>query len=125
MAEIQKPFVVATGKREPLSLQKARDFLAPFLSANPTATIAEVPQSSGKRPAIHTPWGDNSLVILIPDEVGPFVEAMNNLYLPPRFTAVWHSDVDSFEVIWTAYHIPPVIADMSSRSFVFQHKGNA
>ena len=70
--------------------------LAPFLSRNPDSTLQENPLK------LLRPWGDNSIEI----EFSPFsedpVEALNSVLLPPRFSALWHHDVNDLEFIYGA-----------------------
>jgi hypothetical protein len=105
----------------PLALEVTREQLASFLTANPRSTLEEIESRSGKRIGIKMPWGDESLVIIIPDELGPLAEALNNVYLPERFTAIWHKDTRDLEIIYTAYSIR--LGDLRERRWTFKHRG--
>lgn len=101
------------------SLKLARERLAVFCANNPVSTI-ELVEIAKKVVAVKAPWGDRSMAIEIPHGNDALIEALNNVYLPERYTAVWHKDSEDFEIIYTAYpiHLP----DVESRAFTFKHK---
>jgi hypothetical protein len=106
-----------------IAVEQTKAQLGNFLALNPASNIEEVDTPDGKRIAIVNPWGDSSLVISVPTENQEFIDLMNQLRLPERFTAIWHSDTKAFEVIYTAYFLVGDQADVQSRKFVFQHTG--
>jgi hypothetical protein len=59
----------------------------------------------------------------IPADDAALREALNALYLPERFTAVWHKDSKDLEVIWTALPVAPAWKDIPGRSFKFRVAG--
>ena len=66
------------------------------------------------------PWGDETLEIDIGDD--EVADALNNVRLPPSFTAIWHADTKDFEVIWA-----PVAQDSEylKRRFTAVARGQA
>jgi hypothetical protein len=72
--------------------------LEPFLKHNPYSQI----QKKGERYHVVDPWGDESLSFVIePDSRVDLIAALNNLVLPPRFTALYHLDSNAMEYIYT------------------------
>ena len=72
--------------------------------------------------AISKPWDDSSFVLLVPDDLSSFIEALNNVRLPVRYSALWHRDRRKFEILWTAF--PPPVEGVAGRSFAFTWRGN-
>ena len=93
-----------------------RDRLAPFLERNPESRYSR--DVSGC--TIAKPWADESLKLVVPTDADKLIEAMNAIYLPPRFTALWHSDTKDLEIIWTSLPVPP---EFRERSFTFLFRG--
>lgn len=106
------------GKSAPSAVDKMRGRLAEFLKANPGSSVAEI-DTPQKGLAIKLPWGDESISIQIPNDADALVEALNKVYLPERFTAIWHRDSKFFEIIFTAYPLP---RDILERSFKLKHQ---
>jgi len=123
MLDNEQPTTAAETKPS-LTVDQLRTQLAAFLAANPSSAIEEVANSAAKRLAIKKPWGDDSLVIFVPDDVEAFAEALNNVHLPARYTAIWHRDTKDLEVIWTAHPLPPDYADLLTRKFFFQYNAH-
>lgn len=109
----------ANGKDETTALQaeldSARDRLATFLANNPASTV-EVIQIATEFVAVKAPWGDRSMALQVSGD--DLIDALNNVQLPERYTAIWHVDSKLLEVIFTPYPIPSEIAD---RAFAFKH----
>lgn len=75
--------------------------LQPFLSLNPLSDVAE--EESGHL-VIRMPWADSSLTLDLGDgEDDGLLEQLNKLYLPSRFSALFHDDEKSWEFIFVAY----------------------
>jgi hypothetical protein len=113
----------ASPSHPPINLVEANTRLAPFLTLNPASSIEEIenPRGGKKAVAIIKPWGDDSIILFVPDDIEPFASALNNVFLPFRYTAIWHADSKDFEVIWTAFPIPNERADVTARAFTFRH----
>lgn len=105
-----------------MDLAKIKDRVSKFLEANPIASIEELNLSGEPHIAIAKPWGDDSLVLLLDteDTDDKFFDALNAVYLPERLSALWHTDTNSLEIIWTAY---PTRSEVKDRRFVFSFEG--
>lgn len=99
-----------TTDHDPIRIQ-----LDTFLSNNPEAEYGK----DEKGAVIKRPWGDTTIELRIPEKPEELVAALNKVILPPRFTAIWHSDSQDLEVIWTAV---PVDAEIRARSFEFHFR---
>ena len=102
------------------ALTAARAVLAPFLEANPLAEVEE--ESEGTQIAIRRPWGDRSIRLLVPDPVQPFADVLNQLYLPPRYSAIWHRDTKDLEVLWSAFRLSDDLRVVDGRRFMFKFR---
>jgi hypothetical protein len=104
------------------SIEEAEKKLEPFLHLNPLSKVikVEVPE---KFIAITRPWGDESIQIRLPLDPAPLVNALNNIHLPERFTALWHDDTKEFEVIFTAYPLRGPFSGLENRAFTLEHNG--
>jgi len=72
--------------------------LEPFFNQNPYSKI----HKKGKRYYIINPWNDESVSFALEHESqSDLISALNNLILPPRFTALYHLDLNLMEYIWT------------------------
>lgn len=103
-------------------LQAVQEAFASFLANNPASKIV-----ASENPAfvacILNPWDDESLALDILVDHADLAEALNNLYLPWRYSAIWHRDTKSLEVIWTTFTLPSTWKDIPGREFVFSFKG--
>src|SRR5690242_20133341 len=73
--------------------------LEPFLKSNPGSGLSR----RGTENVISCPWGDPTLEIVIPPgDADPLIEALNAVYLPPQYSAVWHKDSKDLEFIFSA-----------------------
>src|SRR6516162_2596014 len=94
--------------------------LQSFLDNNIVSQLVE-PDSTGTSIDITAPWGDQSLTLRIPTSgEDQLIDALNNIYLPERFTAIWHRDTEQFEIIYGPIRIS---LPEASRSFLFKHRG--
>jgi hypothetical protein len=115
-AKAPAPIVKAPSAR----FMAARAALAPFLEANP---LAEFNEESEEAPlAIRRPWGDRSIRLLVPDPIEPFANVLNQLYLPPRYSAIWHRDTNDFEVLWSAFRLSEDLRPLDGRRFKFKFR---
>lgn len=108
-------------------LRAARAALGPFLKLNRHSQIEEGGSKSRFR-YVDAPWGDRSIGLLISyDDLAadqPLIDALNNLFLPERLTALYHKDTRTIEVIWTAYKLPAEDSDLVNRRFSFRYQNN-
>jgi len=113
-AAVTKKSVRAPEVKDPNKL------FAPFLADHPVAKIAEVDLGDRKRHVIEKPWGDDSLVLLIaPANAKDLANALNQVILPQRFSAIWHKDTKDLEVIWTAFKLSGQGKEIANRKFDF------
>jgi len=112
--------VVAINGAAPASLtiEKTRERLAPFIDANPVSSIID----GEKGPSVKSPWGDDTMAIDIPEDSDDLIAALNAVYLPERLTAIFHKDLQSIEVIFTAFPLGDERDDLYGRAFQFHHR---
>jgi len=104
------------GAATPLTVDQAKELLAPFLSANQVSKVIQVEEPE-RYIAVTSPWGDPSFHLRILAESDPLIGALNRIRLPERYTAIWHTDTDLFEIIYTAS--PQRFKDIPDRHFTF------
>lgn len=92
--------------------------LSPFAGRNPEATL----ELGEDAVLISRPWGDDSIVIRVAHEATVVVEALNNLRLPPRFSAIWHNDTNDLEFIFAPIRVDHPVRQ---RRFTFEFAGRA
>jgi hypothetical protein len=102
---------------EPLS--EVTEAFANFLTLNPKAKIVSA-NDPKFRAMILNPWNDESVVITIPSDYAALAKALNVIYLPDQFSAIWHADTEQLEFIFTAFPLPKVWSDVPGRSFTFR-----
>lgn len=101
-----------------------RDALQPFLTNNPEAEFDFVRRDDKETVLIKNPWGDSTLMTLIREEGrDEFIEALNDLRLPPRMSAIWHKKTGDLEVIWTAYRLTEEQQEIAGRKFTYRDGG--
>lgn len=72
--------------------------LAPFLKQNSYSKI----EKKGKSYYVTRPWNDESVSFILKDDSqSDLIAVLNNLILPPRFTALYHLDSNTMEYIYT------------------------
>lgn len=107
-----------------IDIAEARKRLEPFLTDHsPQTEVKEVDFRGAKAVVISKPWGDESLQLHLSGDPTELIDALNAVKLPARYSAIWHKDSKSFEVVWLAYPIPQDYKDLSTRSFVFRYRG--
>ena len=84
--------------------------LAAFAERNAEASVTENADSV----TVAKPWGDDSVEFDIPHASSDVFDALNNVRLPPRLTALWHTDSNDIEFIFGAI---PATSDLESRVF--------
>jgi len=70
---------------------------------------------------IENPWGDSTLIIKIsdnPEEKAELESSLNNLVLPEKYSALFHTSTKEMEFIWTAFSGPEEDESMK-REFIF------
>ena len=107
----------------PPELALLNDLFGTFLLTNPLSSIAPAKEELG-RYIIVEPWGDHSLELLIPVEPAALAATLNNVKLPQRLSAIWHTGENALEVIWTATNINGPQHEIIGRTFSFRFKDN-
>jgi len=103
MATVNHKKIIATTKKR----------LNPFLTNNPYSDVELV----DKFLVVSKPWNDESLILGWTREKGKlFIDTLNNLILPPRFSAIYHIDTNTMEYIYTRLKPDDPIL---SRQFIF------
>jgi hypothetical protein len=90
--------------------------LAEFLSSNSDAKLTD----RNGRSIIEDPWGDDTLILRVSEDNDQLIDALNAIYLPPRFNAIWHTDTQDLEFIFTSL---PVEQNLYDRAFSFEFDG--
>lgn len=85
-----------------------------FLSRNPEAEV----QAGKREPLVTRPWDEEGIEIPFSSDCDELVTSLNNVRLPPRFTAIWHDATSEFEIIFTVLRKDNPLLD---RSFHFEH----
>ena len=118
MVKPKKTAVKARVESEALISAKAA--LAGYLKANPQSTVRELKIKDPVR-VVDSPWADASVAFLIPKNPDGLFEALNNVYLPNRLTAIYHLDKKLIEVIWTSYKLEDDDQETAKRKFEFKY----
>jgi len=90
-------------------LRKALD---PFFDLNPNCTFRDIEDGG----VVETPWSDDTVELHMRNDDQMFIDTLNNVYLPLRYSAIWHKDSKDLEFIWIATHSDMPVA---SRAFQF------
>jgi hypothetical protein len=107
-----------------VDVAEARQQLQSFLKEHsPQTDVVQVEFRKTKVVAIGRPWGDESAQLNLPADPTELIGTLNAVRLPTRYSAVWHKDTKSLEVIYTAFPLPPQYEECLKRSFVFRHRG--
>jgi hypothetical protein len=93
--------------------------LSTFLERHPYSKIVTHKTGGTELRAVDSPWGDQTLIMLIDDDLDPLAEVLNNVILPERLSAVWHQDTKDLEVIWTAHNLVQDQMEIAKREFTF------
>lgn len=107
------------GKRfEPaLSPEALSDQLKPFLDKHSYAKISRVEVAGGELNQMSRPWDDHTLTLIFDDQTAEIVRVLNKTLLPPRLSALWHTETGDVEVIWTANPLPESWKEIVGRTF--------
>lgn len=87
-----------TSTRITRSIKKLRNELETFLKNNEFARVEKLDRDY----FILKPWNDESIALALTKKKSPLlIKELNNLILPPRFTAIFHLDKMTMEFIYT------------------------
>ena len=86
-------------KHNPVNdIDQLKEKLASYFSNNAYSTI----QTVRKEPHLVKPWNDESISFpLTSKTVDEIIPVLNNVILPPRFVALYHTDSNTLECIYT------------------------
>src|SRR5690348_5124181 len=70
--------------------------LRPFVERNPESALTV----TGNNAVITKPWGDESFSLNVRGTDAELIDALNNVRLVPRLTALLHTDTTELEIIW-------------------------
>ena len=101
---------------EELRLSDLKDRLSIFLSNNPSAAL----ELRGSKVVVSTPWGDDTIILEIPQESDEEISILNSLVLPPLYSAIFHLDSTDLEFVFS-----PRRPEVYGRSFKFNFHGRA
>lgn len=107
----------------PADIEATKQKFAAFVERNPTVSFRAGRGAFSGRKIIRKPWGEDAIVLVVPENEDAFATILNAVSLPNRFSAVWHADTHDFEVIWTAFQPNNQIEEFSARAFTFSYKG--
>lgn len=108
------------------TLEDVQQRLEKFLKRNPASVVStlDLPEV-GRVHRIERPWGDSTLQLMLPSDPTATIAILNKLYLPERLSALWHTDTNDIEVIWTALPLSNDQQEIAGRKFVFQFGGKS
>jgi hypothetical protein len=97
----------------------AKKALRPFLRNNPGIRIDSLTlRDSGVTFAVlYNLWTDPSVANIVAQTNTDLITALNAVYLPPRYSAIYHRRTRKMEVIWTAYALPEDQREAVGREF--------
>lgn len=107
-------------------LRGAMRRLEPFLELHPDASIERRRSRGASGPELYVtrPWGEDGILLSLPKKMDVVVDALNNICLPDRYSAIWHRDSQDFEIIWTAFPLSQEANDLANRTFSFSLDSN-
>lgn len=89
---------MSTKKKLQAAVSKYEKNIAPFLERNPFSKVKIVDDSI----CVTNPWNDDSLSFFLENwNEELMIPILNNVILPPRFTAVYHVNAKTMEFIYT------------------------
>lgn len=96
----------------------AKTALKPFFKANPgTSRVDSITVGDSCFAVVYDLWSDPSIALVFPQTNTDLVKALNEAYLPPRYSAIYHKRMRKLEVIWTAYALPEEQRETIGREF--------
>lgn len=100
---------------KPMSLTSPRTHLelSAFLENNPLVRV----EQDSDRTIVKNPWGDETLILRLPEAPEEMIRILNTLILPPLFSALYHTHVRDLEFIYS-----PRKTEQYGRRFEFYFK---
>jgi len=112
-------------KKAKLSKASVKRSLKTYFENNLSSNITSVKGPKGQDVfIIQNLWGDNTLICLLPStkmERSKLIRALNKVWLPEQFSAIYHVKDKALEVLWTAYKLGPATVEVGGRKFTFRH----
>lgn len=95
---------------------EARAQLAAFVEGNPLSSI----ENKDDRIVVKDPWGDETLILRLPEVPDEMIGMLNRLTFPPMFSALYHRETRDLEFIYS----PRETKERGRRfEFLFNGKG--
>ncbi|HEY7811195.1 MAG TPA: hypothetical protein VIA98_12550 [Allosphingosinicella sp.] len=110
---------MAEPEREHPLIAEAKAQLGQFLALNPEASLARIEIDEETRIFVSDPWGDPSVAFILPKDYSAAASALNGVYLPSRYSALYHTAEKKLEIIWTTYKLGEDDAELMDREFDF------
>ncbi len=108
-----------------MSEEKIQKALEPFLNNNPKVKLEKIVIGDDEVIVAKSPWGDASLVLVVPDDFISFSKLVESIILPERLSAIFHKETNSLEVIWTAFKLTKQTEELKDRTFTFRYSGKS
>lgn len=99
--------------------------LEEFSNNNPFSCVVQSNDGNSNIFGVERPWDDESLGFYFSNTSDDLFDALNQLYLPPKFSAIYHRDTRKLEILWTAYKLPVAQQEIVEREFKFSFENNA
>lgn len=111
-------------KADDKDIRACREAFKPFLELNPQSRLELIEDDEhGERLRIVQPWGDKSVTVILPPDYSALARSLSYVYLPERYSALYHSDIKEMEIIFSSFPLGPDLEGISTRRFTFIHKG--
>lgn len=89
--------------------EASRAPLAEYFAHHPKSKLEQLEFDGECHSVVTLPWEDTSLALYLPEDDGAALfEALNNVVLPARLSAVYHLDAHDLEIICTAHKLFPL-----------------
>lgn len=103
------------------SLESVRQSLQAFFERNEHSEV--VYDDKEKRFILKKPWGDDSIEFVINDDDDKIVAALNGIYLPGRYSAIYHNEAQRLEVLYFVFTDTQKLDEFLNRKFDFFFRG--
>ncbi len=110
---------IPEAERDSPELEAVKAKISEFLDHNPSSSVVQNGEGGDQKFVLERPWDDESLGFYFPLDADDLFDALNNLYFPPKLSAIYHRDSRKLEVLWTAYKLPKGQQEIFDREFRF------
>lgn len=104
-----------------MAIHEIADSLSGFLTHNKGITARKHDDNTYILEGL---WEDETIELFYRQDDEKLRHALNNIYLPPRYSAIYHVDTRRLEVLYTVFTSGMSKDEISSRSFDFDHAGH-